>query len=241
MSSLAVKRINADIKNIMRSQLSNQNIYVWTNDENIYNMRVLIIGPEIENSPYQNGFYLFEVEIPKDYPLSPPLFKFVTTDGRVRFNPNLYTNGKVCLSILNTWHGPGWTSASTLGMVLLSLQSILHEHPIQNEPGYEKEDGIKSKNYNNVLSYYNIKLATMGMIKNPPLGYEVFKDIMINYFVKNINKYIKFTDELIKYDGLTLSSGIYHMRIYKYDICKLHEKMMDLYSSFSHIEIENDK
>jgi hypothetical protein len=30
----------------------------------------------------------------------------VTTDnGRVRFNPNLYANGKVCLSILGTWSG----------------------------------------------------------------------------------------------------------------------------------------
>ena len=28
-----------------------------------------------------------------------------TGEGRVRFNPNLYHAGKVCLSILNTWHG----------------------------------------------------------------------------------------------------------------------------------------
>ena len=29
------------------------------------------------------------------------------TTGRhsVRFNPNLYNDGKVCLSVLNTWHG----------------------------------------------------------------------------------------------------------------------------------------
>jgi len=24
---------------------------------------------------------------------------------QVRFNPNLYNDGKVCLSVLNTWHG----------------------------------------------------------------------------------------------------------------------------------------
>ena len=29
-----------------------------------------------------------------------------TTGNRtVRFNPNLYNDGKVCLSVLNTWHG----------------------------------------------------------------------------------------------------------------------------------------
>ena len=68
------------------------------------------------------------------------------------------------LDILNTWNGPGWTTASTLTMVLLSLQSILHEKPIQNEPGYENEDGEKSKNYNNFIAYHNIKRATINMI-----------------------------------------------------------------------------
>lgn len=31
----------------------------------------------------------------------------LATTGRhtVRFNPNLYNDGKVCLSVLNTWHG----------------------------------------------------------------------------------------------------------------------------------------
>ena len=145
MSSLSVKRIKADIKNIVRSKLDNEHIYVWLNDENIYNMKFLVIGPKIEKSPYQGGFYFFDCIIPKNFPLEPPRLKFVTTDGRVRFNPNLYSNGKVCLSILNTWNGPGWTTATTLKMVLLSLQSILHEHPIQNEPGYEKEFEVNQK------------------------------------------------------------------------------------------------
>lgn len=51
-----------------------------------------------------------------------------TTGGGVaRFNPNLYADGKVCLSLLGTWHGgdesekwrPG---SSNLFQVLLSLQ-----------------------------------------------------------------------------------------------------------------------
>lgn len=29
-----------------------------------------------------------------------------TGGGKVRFNPNLYNNGKVCLSLLGTWSGP---------------------------------------------------------------------------------------------------------------------------------------
>ena len=58
-------------------------------------------------------------------------------------NPNLYENGKVCLSILGTWSGPGWTTACTLSSVLLSIQSLLNENPIHNEPGWENENGEK--------------------------------------------------------------------------------------------------
>jgi hypothetical protein len=36
----------------------------------------------------------------------PPLMELETTGGGVaRFNPNLYADGKVCLSLLGTWHG----------------------------------------------------------------------------------------------------------------------------------------
>ena len=61
------------------------------------------------------------------YPTAPPIVEIVTTGGgSVRFNPNLYASGKVCLSLLNTWHGgavcEGWTSASTLLQVLVSIQ-----------------------------------------------------------------------------------------------------------------------
>ena len=42
--------------------------------------------------------------------------QFLTTGGgKVRFNPNLYECGKVCLSLLGTWSGPSWNPAvSTL-------------------------------------------------------------------------------------------------------------------------------
>ena len=103
----------------------------------------------------------------------------------VRFNPNLYAAGKVCLSLLGTWTGPGWTSSHSIKDVLIVLQSLLHEHPIQNEPGWENETGLKSKNYNIVLAYYNIEVATIQMIENTPPTFEIFKDIMTKYLVEN--------------------------------------------------------
>ena len=142
---LAQKRISKDIINFQKSGLNKEGIYCHFDEENIENLKALIIGPK--NTPYENGFYLFKINFPNDYPFSPPKVKFLTYESGVRFNPNLYTNGKVCLSILGTWSGPGWTTCLGLNTVLLSIQSLLNENPIQNEPGFENEVGTKSKNY----------------------------------------------------------------------------------------------
>ena len=61
--------------------------------------------------------------------------------GGLRVNPNLYVDGKVCLSLLNTWTGRGnevWDpSSSSILQVLVSLQGlVLNEKPYFNEAGY---------------------------------------------------------------------------------------------------------
>ena len=62
-------------------------------------MNCLIVGPF--DTPYEGGFFHFVIRFGPEYPLQPPRVRFLTTsNGTVRFNPNLYSNGKVCLSIL---------------------------------------------------------------------------------------------------------------------------------------------
>jgi hypothetical protein len=56
-------------------------------------MKVLIIGPK--GTPYENGLFEFDLFCPAQFPNVPPKMKFRTTGGgRVRFNPNLYNDGK---------------------------------------------------------------------------------------------------------------------------------------------------
>jgi len=48
------------------------------------------------DTPYANGCFEFDVYFPVDYPNSPPLINLETTGNHtVRFNPNLYNDGKV--------------------------------------------------------------------------------------------------------------------------------------------------
>lgn len=64
--------------------------------------KIMIAGPE--DTPYAGGLFEFDCFMPINYPHSPPLMHLRTTGcGSVRFNPNLYNCGKVCLSLLGTW------------------------------------------------------------------------------------------------------------------------------------------
>ena len=115
--------------------------------------------------------------------------------------------GKVCLSILGTWSGPQWTTIMDISTVLLSLQSILDNDPLLNEPGFNKHN-IHQKNiinnYNEVIYYENINSLLMKNYSNIPDDFLIFKDIMVEHFKKSyidvyknliskckINKHIK--------------------------------------------------
>ena len=95
----------------------------------------MILGPA--DSIYAHCFLFFKFEFPDDYPFVPPKVVFLTNDGATRFHPNLYIDGKVCLSILGTYSGPGWQSTMSLSMILLSLKALLDMNPLRHEPGYE--------------------------------------------------------------------------------------------------------
>jgi len=123
----ANKRITKDL--LQAKTLVDSNIYIHYEDSDIKEIIILMIGPE--KTPYAHGIYLFEMILPDDYPFSPPKCKIVTTCTKrnVRLHPNLYQEGKICLSILNTWAGPTWSAMQSISSVLVSIYSILDETP----------------------------------------------------------------------------------------------------------------
>lgn len=177
-------------------------IYLDINKENIFKNYALIVGPN--NTPYFGGYYLFEVIFPKNYPNSSPSVKLLTIDGKTRINPNLYECGKVCLSILGTWEGPGWKKVMNLRTVLLSIQSLLHEFPIQNEPGYEKttSDDQMSIDYNHYIIFQNYRLSILEVLisinsDKPKIKHlDNFKNNILEEFKKN---YQQLNDNLKSY------------------------------------------
>ena len=162
-------RIRRDLRQLTSEALDD--IKVVPDENDFTTIHVVITGPK--DTPYDGGFFYFTLECPPNYPEAPPKALICTTDGgRVRFNPNLYREGKVCLSILGTWSGPGWTSTLSLQSVLISIQSLMGENPLRNEPGYDNldNDDDKLNAYNEIISHEVVRVAYIGMILNPPTG-----------------------------------------------------------------------
>lgn len=189
--SMNVKRMHKDIKGYLNSKsMRDQGIFCVFDEDDIMHVRALIVGPE--DTPYNYGYYFFDMHFPKEYPFKPPTVKYETRRSNIRFHPNLYASGKVCLSILGTWAGPSWTSAQTLSSVLVTIQSLLVKDPLVNEPYYEvrtKTSGKKHDIYEEIVTFENVNTAIFGMMEKPPSGFEGFLPIMQKCFVINADRH----------------------------------------------------
>ncbi|KAF9214147.1 hypothetical protein BGZ59_004238 [Podila verticillata] len=153
-------------------------------------LRVLIQGPD--HTPYRNALLMFDFKLPENFPNQPPVAYFHSWTGGIgRINPNLYEDGNVCLSLLNTWHGKDqtetWTPSSSILQLLISLQGlVLVSEPYYNEAGFEKFVGTKEAARNSELyneKVYLLSLKTIQtLINNPPLSFA--KEVRHFYFKK---------------------------------------------------------
>lgn len=91
-----------------------------------------------QNTIYEGYTLKAEMLFPKDYPLSPPKMFFLTK----MYHPNIYEDGKVCISILHTAHTDPhtdeldteqWTPVLCVRTILLSIMLLLNE-PNTNSP-----------------------------------------------------------------------------------------------------------
>jgi len=154
-------------------------IYVRVFEDRMDLLRAVIIGAS--GTPYQDGLFFFDFHIPPEYPQVPPSAYYHS--GGLRVNPNLYVDGKVCLSLLNTWTGRGnevWDpSSSSILQVLVSLQGlVLNEKPYFNEAGYEKQVGTVEGEKNAVPYNENTYLLSLKsmlyIMRRPPMHFEDF-------------------------------------------------------------------
>ncbi|CAN1276418.1 Probable ubiquitin-conjugating enzyme E2 23 [Linum perenne] len=185
--------------NILQNNLPD-GIYVRVYEDRMDLLRAVIVGAY--GTPYQDGLFFFDFHLPPEYPDVPPSAYYHS--GGWRINPNLYEEGKVCLSLLNTWTGRGnevWdpTSSSIL-QVLVSLQGlVLNSRPYFNEAGYDKQVGTaegekNSLSYNENTFLLNCK-TMMYLMRRPPKDFE---ELVKEHFKKRGAYILKACDAYMK-------------------------------------------
>jgi len=166
------QRLMHDIYELRDDNLSSHGIYYRPNEENILKGYALIVGSS--GTPYLGGYYFFEFDFPTNFPFAPPIVTYKTNQHAIRFHPNLYTNGRVCLSIINTWMGSQWSACQTISSVLLVLASLLCENPLLNEPCVDHTNIQLQKDYATTVLFSNINIAMCNVIQKTPGLYQPF-------------------------------------------------------------------
>jgi len=105
-----------------------EGFYFEPNEANIFDWKIYLEGPK--ETPFEGGVFELKMKFPSDYPMSPPTLHFVSEF----WHPNVYKDGKVCISIL---HPPvddpmsgerpeeRWMPCQTVETIMLSVQSML--------------------------------------------------------------------------------------------------------------------
>ncbi|XP_055677910.1 (E3-independent) E2 ubiquitin-conjugating enzyme isoform X2 [Lutzomyia longipalpis] len=159
-------------------------VWVRAFEDRVDLFSVMIEGPK--NTPYEGGMFLFDIQLSDDYPAMPPLCYYISYCSD-RLNPNLYEDGKVCVSLLGTWSGRGseiWGPDSSLLQVIVSIQGlILVAEPYYNEAGYEKQKGTQqgmenSRMYNEMAVIKLVQSMTKLMCSPP----DIFKEQIVRHF-----------------------------------------------------------
>lgn len=194
-----IRRLIHDIKQITNNPLHDQGIYYHHDETDILKGYAMIIGPS--DTPYFGGYYFFEFTFPTNYPYSPPIVKYHTNSSKIRFNPNLYCDGKVCISLLNTWKGEQWTSCQSISTVLLTLVTLLCKNPLLNEP-HVHIDHPDVEDYTHIIEYSNINIAVCDIVSKKTGIYQPFFDlfypIIKEKFEENYETVLSFIDKQLQ-------------------------------------------
>ena len=193
-----MKEIRKDLaKNIFLSY-NNGSMFVRFDESNPRFLQAMLIG--LQDTPYFNGCFLFDIYLSNDYPVKPPQIKHTTNgaslptanNGPGGFSPNLHkSTGKVCLSLLGTWSGPGWQpNKSNVYQILSTLLFMVFaaKHPYYMEPNHggwegtinnKKQHDTKVIQYDEELLYHTAKSTILDIIKKPYIGFE---DVIKTHF-----------------------------------------------------------
>eukprot|EP01139_Manchomonas_bermudensis_P023529 Amastigsp_a841229_1799.p1 type:complete len:211 gc:universal Amastigsp_a841229_1799:672-40(-) len=133
-AGMAQRLLMKQFKDIASSPIDGANVNLI--GEDIFHWEVYMAGPP--DSACENGVFRAVFKFPADFPYSPPTMQFTTP----MWHPNVYPDGRVCISILHPAvdeFGSGeslnerWLPSRSIESIIVSVLSMLAE-PNINSP-----------------------------------------------------------------------------------------------------------
>ena len=126
--NLAITRLNKESKEYLKLK---DDIQLYLRDtENIFKWQAKLRGPP--DTPYSEGTFLVNIDVPNDYPISPPKCKFITKV----FHPNIhFETGEICFELLKDKWSPAWSLESVCRAIIDLLSSPNADSPLNCDCG----------------------------------------------------------------------------------------------------------
>lgn len=118
-SKIFSKRIQKEIQIYSQTNFEFPNIYLAYDESNLCSWYFVI--HDLKDTPFDGGFYMGQVILPKEYPLKPPDFIFITPNGRFE------TNKKICTSF-SGFHQDTYSSAWNISSMCCGLVSFMTDN-----------------------------------------------------------------------------------------------------------------
>lgn len=142
MSTPARRRLMRDFKKLQLDPP--EGLTAAPEENNLFKWNAVIFGPE--GTPWEEGTFKLTLHFTEEYPHRPPKVKFVSK----MFHPNVYTDGSICLDILQNQ----WSPIYDIPSILTSIQSLLCD-PNPNSPANSEAARLFEENKRE----YNRKVA----------------------------------------------------------------------------------
>lgn len=145
------KRLKSELKGLLTDPP--EGIRARPLDSTLSYWQASIKGPP--DCPYEEGLFFLHLEIPKSYPMRPPIAKFIT---RI-FHPNVSYHGDIGIDAL----GHNWSLALTIPKVLVSIRSLLTDPycQISMEPEIASFCESDREGFNSVAREWTKKYAKL--------------------------------------------------------------------------------
>ncbi|KAK2752725.1 hypothetical protein FQN55_005854 [Onygenales sp. PD_40] len=201
-----MKRLVTEIANMSTSLPPG--IFVRVGESRPDIIRCLVMGHP--DTPYAYGMFDFDIHCDAQYPNKPPHVYCRTAINHLQLSPNLHPDGKVCLSLLGTWHdgdqAAQWQPGnSTILSVLISIQAmVLSEDPWRQEPGYTSLVGAQadamSHDFMKQVRAKSIKWAMLDWFRDPGMQGGIWREVIRAHFSFHRASILKLVDEWVMVD-----------------------------------------